>query len=245
LTSDPQKPVVTPFIGPNDPRLGPEAVLVSVAPDLDGLAKKAGLGGKPWRNGPFCKVYLKNHKKGGPCAAGPVMGAPQAAAALEMLIAWGVTDVIFSGWCGSIKEGLGAGSVVVPDFGASDEGTSQHYGIDVSGISRPSQKGRDRLCGLLQDAGISYSAGGVWSCDAIFRETPEKIAKFSKKGAVAVDMEAAALFSVAAHHKIRLSAVLAVSDELFGSHWRAGFLDKAFGDARRKITEALCPVFRK
>ena len=242
---DPQKPVVTPFIGPNDPRLGPEAVLVSVEPDLTGLAKKAGLGGKPWRNGPFCRVYLKNHKKGGPCAAGPVMGAPQAAAALEMLIAWGVTDVVFAGWCGSIKEGLTAGSVVVPDFGASDEGTSRHYGLDASGISRPSATGRERLCGLLSDAGVSYASGGVWTCDALFRETPEKIERFAQKGAVVVDMETAALFSVAAFHKIRLSAVLTVSDELFGHHWRAGFLDRPFGESRRKISEALCPIFSK
>ncbi|MBI5845248.1 MAG: hypothetical protein HZB23_11330 [Deltaproteobacteria bacterium] len=226
---DPQKPVVTPFIGPNDPRLGPEAVLVSVEPDLTGLAKKAGLGGKPWRNGPFCRVYVKSHKKGGPCAAGPVMGAPQAAAALEMLIAWGVTDVVFAGWY----------------FGASDEGTSLHYGLDSSGISRPSATGRERLCGLLSDAGVSYASGGVWTCDALFRETPEKIERFAQKGAVVVDMETAALFSVAAFHKIRLSAVLTVSDELFGHHWRAGFLDRPFGESRRKISEALCPIFSK
>ncbi len=237
-----QTPVVTPFVGPNDPKLGPAAALVAVEPDLTGLVKRAGLPKSPWRSILACRVHVKDPKNGGPCAAGPVLGAPQAVAVLEFLAAWGVRRVIFSGWAGSISKDLPAGSVVVPEFGICDEGSSPNYGVAMGGISRPSMDARNDLCRALTSAGIKCAGGGVWSTDALFRETPEKIERFTGQGAVTVDMEASALFSAAAFLGIECAAVLVVSDELFTLKWRAGFLDEAFRNARRAVTEALCPL---
>ena len=36
---------------------------------------------------------------------GPFIGAPYAVVLLESLIAWGVREVVFFGWCGSVSQG--------------------------------------------------------------------------------------------------------------------------------------------
>ncbi|MCE4627128.1 MAG: hypothetical protein F7B78_05730 [Desulfurococcales archaeon] len=80
--------------------------------------------------------------------------------------------------------------------------------------------------------------GGIWSTDAIFRETIDKVEKYSSMGVYVVDMEMTALFAVAHYRKVKLTGVIAVSDELFTGEWKTGFEDNRLKRAEWILVEA-------
>jgi purine-nucleoside phosphorylase len=65
--------------------------------------------------------------------------------------------------------------------------------------------------------------GPIWTTDAPFRETPQKIRQFQVAGVHAVDMEMAALFAVAHYRGCEVAALLLVSDECYHATWKPGF----------------------
>lgn len=61
------------------------------------------------------------------------------------------------------------------------------------------------LRGAFDDLGVPVLQGATWTTDAPFCETPEAISAMRKKGLLAVEMEAAALYAFA---KARSRSVL-------------------------------------
>ncbi len=86
--------------------------------------------------------------------------------------------------------------------------------------------------------------GPVWTTDAIYRETPKKVAWFREQGALAVEMECSALFSVAAFRNVEVAALLVVSDSLAAGNWDPGFARTRFKTARQEACEAILAVSR-
>jgi purine-nucleoside phosphorylase len=80
---------------------------------------------------------------------------------------------------------------------------------------------------------IDFHAGAIWTTDAVYRETREKVESYQKQGVLAVEMEVSALFSVARFRQVELGAMLVVSDELSALKWRPGFKDKRFVAGRK------------
>ncbi|MFK5953007.1 MAG: nucleoside phosphorylase [Desulfobacterium sp.] len=179
--------------------------------------------------------------------AGPYIGAPYAVMLLESLIARGARQIIVIGWCGSISPEMKIGDIIMPHAAISHEGTSQNYMdctepypvIPVPSPPSTSPGLSEKLTQLLGEKQIPVKAGCIWTTDAIYRETAEKVAFFHSKGARAVEMECSALFAVAAHHKVELVALLVVSDELSKTQWKPAFKSKAFGSARQQVADAV------
>jgi uridine phosphorylase len=180
-------------------------------------------------------------RDGGVSLAGPAIGAPYAAMIVETLAAWGVKTLVFVGWCGAVSPEVAIGGVVVPDTGLIDEGTSRHYAPEAS-VSRPSPLLAERLAQTCRDAGLAVSTGSVWTTDAAFRESPEKVERFRGLGAAAVDMEASAVFTVAAFLGIEAAALLLVSDELSTLAWRPGFNAPQFLGTRETACRAVAEL---
>ncbi len=170
--------------------------------------------------------------------AGPAVGAPMAALCMEKLIALGAKDIIFFGWCGSLTPRLQVGDLLVPGLAVSEEGTSQHY-QEFGPLTADKS-----LCSVLQEGlvrqSIEFQQGSVWTTDAPYRETREKITRYAKQGVLAVDMEFAALCSVASFRKVRFAGLMLVSDELWRTPWKANFANKIFKKRSRMALEALC-----
>ena len=76
---------------------------------------------------------------------------------------------------------------------------------------------------MLEKHSLPYRYGKVWTIDAPYRETIEKIKMYMNTGIMGVEMELSALMTVAAYREIRLSGLLLISDELFDLKWRPGF----------------------
>jgi Purine-nucleoside phosphorylase len=74
----------------------------------------------------------------------------------------------------------------------------------------------------------TWMCGKVWTTDAVFRETPQKIKKAQQRKAIAVEMELSAFFKVGAFYGVDVGALLVVSDELFDREWNPGYGNQNF-----------------
>ena len=168
---------------------------------------------------------------------GPAVGAPMAVMTMEKLISLGATQFIIFGWCGSLTPGIGIGQAVVPTWALSEEGTSAHY--PVKGRPESSVDLRQKATSLLEDQDLTCQQGPIWTTDAPFRETREKVQNYGKQGILAVDMEYAALCTLAAFRQVEMAACMLVSDELWQPDWRPGFTNRDFKTKSRQLVDAL------
>jgi len=232
---DPNDAVINPVKGKKSPDLGPLAVMVSNGSDLNLFHEQLEIKGTPVplmmsRIWPGRDITL----------AGPVVGAPYAAMMLETIVAWGVQKVIYAGWCGSISTGLKTGDILLPTGAFADEGTSIGYGEKYRSLCRPSESLLQSLWeALVSDGRLQVREGSVWTTDAIYRETREKIEYFQSWNALAVEMELSALFTVAKFRQIEIASVQVVSDELSTLTWQPGFKNQRFKASRRAVVEVI------
>ena len=213
--------------------------MAATHPDLSQLRRRLALTddkGEP--------LFLSRYYPGAPPItayglAGPFMGAPQAAMLMETLAAWGARRFVFVGWCGALAPPLQNGDIVVPCGAIADEGTTRAYGCDQDRIAPASPDFQSELNNHLLQSGIDCREGLVWSTDAVFRETEDKVRRYRELGAQAVEMELSALYTVGRHLDVALGAILVVSDELSTFTWRPGFKTDRFKSARAAVCEAL------
>lgn len=237
--------IVNPLKGKGTPHLGPVAAMVASQGDLSSLCRLMGLKNEDSRRLFTSRLYTRTNGAGGFSVAGPFIGAPYAVMLLETLIAWGVTKIIFFGWCGAVSPEVKIGDIIVPTAAMIDEGTSRHYGVNEGECVASSGRIVEKIQKRLTKDGLSYHAGVIWSTDAIYRETPEKVADYQKKDVLAVEMELSALFTIGRYRGIDVGGVLVVSDELSSYKWHPGFNDGNFKQSRQKVIRTifqLCPA---
>ena len=218
---------------------GPVAVMISCEPDLKLIRAGADIpAALPFFNSTL--IPRVNGDKGF-SMAGPFIGAPYAVMLLESLIARGATQFLVMGWCGAVTHDLKVGDILLPSRAIVDEGTSRDY-KDLDRTlpdSAPEPELLRRLSGHLNSLGIAHKTAGIWTTDAVYRETPKKVAHFRDLGALAVEMECSALFSVAEYRKVSLAALLAVSDSVASTVWDPEFRNKTFKQARKTACDAI------
>ncbi|MBI4774145.1 MAG: nucleoside phosphorylase [Deltaproteobacteria bacterium] len=179
----------------------------------------------------FMEVHKTEYRDVPIALAGPFLGAPQGAMLLENIAAMKCRRILCLGWCGSIREDVRIGDVILARSAISDEGTSRHYPLKGVKI----EAGRQLASDLVRSANMNslkLREEVVWSTDAPYRETREKVAAMRKRGAVAVEMELSALYKVAFFRKVMVVGLLVVSDELFTGEWKHGFSDERFHRSR-------------
>ena len=150
------------------------------------------------------------------CFAG--VGAPLAAATLEELIAMGGRMFMVCGGAGVLDGAIPAGHTIIPTWALRDEGTSYHY-LQPSRTCRPHKKALDAIHQVCTTEGIDFTAGGTWTTDGVYGETPSAIRRRRAEGCITVEMEAAALFAVARFRKVTLGQVLYAGDDVSGPVW--------------------------
>ena len=167
--------------------------------------------------------------------SGPAIGAPMAALTMEKLIALGAKQIILFGWCGALSRELHVGDILVPHRALSGEGTSAYYALSEAEAG-PDELLCSKVTTLLSANGMQVHQACVWSTDAVYREKRSFLSALHKEKRVdAVDMEFSALCSVARFRDVKFTAVLVVSDEIWGGSWRPGFSSKVF---KKNTTEA-------
>ncbi|MEA2291628.1 MAG: purine-nucleoside phosphorylase [Solirubrobacteraceae bacterium] len=138
------------------------------------------------------------------------MGGPSAAIVCEELIALGARRLIRVGTCAALVAGPALGDLLVADGALARDGASRALGGDGTATPDP------ELHAALRAAGNGARAGLVVSADLFYDPQPERAAAWVADGALAVEMETATVFRVAARHGVAAACVLAVSDQLAG-----------------------------
>jgi DeoD family purine-nucleoside phosphorylase len=140
------------------------------------------------------------------------MGGPSAAIVAEELIELGARVLLRIGTCGALTDDLELGELLAVDAVLAEDGTSRALGAGER--AEPDAE-------LTRRLSEAATAATVVSTD-VFYETRDGIQEgWVARGARAVEMEAAALFTVAARHEgVRAACLLAVSDKIAGERRR-------------------------
>ena len=148
------------------------------------------------------------------------IGGPAVAALTDQFAALGVKQFALIGMAGALQPELKPGSLVICNKAIRGEGVSDHYlppGLTVDASEEMAQGLRQ----ILVERNQSHSVGTVWTTDAPFRELRKNVLEHQRAGALAVDMEAAALLSVASSMQLSAIALFSIADQLSNGQWRA------------------------
>jgi uridine phosphorylase len=152
------------------------------------------------------------------------IGAPVATAIVEDFIALGVCEFLSIGTAGGLQPDLEPGDVVIATSAIRDEGVSHHYAPrDVA--AEPDAALAATLETAIDAAGLPHRRGTCWTIDTPYRETAAEVRHYQAAGVQCVDMEAAALFTVAAHRGVSIASAFCISDSLWDAEWNPHFDD--------------------
>lgn len=132
----------------------------------------------------------------------------------ELLRSYGARTLIRVGSCGAMQARVALRDVVIAM-------TASTLSTPSRGIFRELNFAPCADFGLLRAAvaaaearGIRAHVGGIYSSDVFYDERPDLADQMVRHGVLAVEMEAAELYILAARHGARALAVLTVSDHL-------------------------------
>lgn len=145
------------------------------------------------------------------CSTG--IGCPSAAIAIEELERVSVETVIRVGTTGAIQRGIEIGDMIVATGAAKDEGTTKRY----EPVTYPAVPDYHVLSALVEGAenrGEDVHVGPIASDDAFYAETDEYVHGWEEAGILSVEMEAAAVFTLARRKGMRSGAICTVDGNL-------------------------------
>lgn len=170
------------------------------------------------------------------------IGGPGIAALVEELAAFGVRQLVLWGYCGALGDNASIGDVILVRNAIREEGVSYHYMQTEERFA--ASNCADEWTAAALSRGIQ--SGTVWTCDAIYRETEEKVSRFVSEGVKGVEMEVASFYAVCSYLGIKGMAFLVVSDRVSENGWESGFGRKVFRSGvnrlRDFILEQVIPV---
>jgi len=165
------------------------------------------------------------------------MGGPSAAIVLRELAELGVRRAIRVGTCGALDPALGHGDLVVAREALAEDGTSRALGAGASVEADPGLTAR-----LAAALPAGRSPATIVSTDLFYdddgaRQTgppSSRAAEWRERGAVAVEMEAAALFTLSRRLGVASACALVVSDTFEGGE-RRRIEDEALAAAAERM----------
>lgn len=171
---------------------------------------------------------------------GSGMGMPSLSIyANELIREYDAQTLIRIGSCGAMQEDIGLRDVVLAM-------TASSVGNPSRAMLREIHYAPHADWGLLRAAHDSANArgtrlhvGGIYSSDTFYDERPDLHEQMVRHGILAVEMEAAELYTLAARHGRRALAVLTVSDHLVtGEELPAIEREQSFGEMVEIALEA-------
>jgi uridine phosphorylase len=128
------------------------------------------------------------------------MGGPSAAIVLWELADLGVRHAIRVGTCGALDPGLGLGDLVVVGEALADDGTSRALGAGARVVPDPTLT-----------AALGAGSRVVASADLFYARDGAQDDAWRSAGAVAVDLESAALLAAGAARRVAVASLLVVA----------------------------------
>jgi uridine phosphorylase len=170
---------------------------------------------KPFAGWPCYHTELDTFDLGGQRVGivGRVVGASFAVLVAEELFASGCQLLVSLTSAGQIVPAGRPPYFVVIDRSLRDEGTSYHY-APPSEFAEADPNLVKKAATALAKSGLHGVVGASWTTDAPFRETAKAIEVARSKGILAVEMEAAALYTFARAAGVRVLCLAHVTNTM-------------------------------
>lgn len=164
------------------------------------------------------------------------IGGPYAVLVSEQLWAAGAKLIVGITSAGRVSPDLPLPSIVVVSQAIRDEGTSFHYLAPSPTVETPTPAIVEPLLRELSEVTPSVRQGPVWTTDAPYRETRDQLDHWARRGALAVEMQAASLFAFAHARGAAVAVVALVSNSV--DQAAAGF-DTGGNEFRVRVLSAI------
>ena len=139
------------------------------------------------------------------------MGCPSAAIVIEELVQLGVKKILRVGTCGGLQPGMTMGELIVAVSATPADHTATHL---VGGEPHAPTADWELVHGAVHHAkelGKKVRVGGIVSSDVFYNPDGSQYQRWSDRGILGVEMEAATLFTLGALKKIQTGCLLTVS----------------------------------
>ena len=163
---------------------------------------------------------------------GSGMGQPSLAIYVTELVSeYDVRSVVRVGSCGALSEKLAVRDVVIASGACTDSAMNR---IAFDGLDYAPVADFGLLRGAVEAAehrGTDVHVGLVFSGDSFYPARPELLQRMVEYGVLAVEMEASALYTLAAKHGVTALAICTVSDHVVtGEQTTAAEREQTFGE---------------
>ncbi|MDZ7849676.1 MAG: nucleoside phosphorylase [Halodesulfurarchaeum sp.] len=179
------------------------------------------------------------------------IGSPSAAIAVEELERVGVETVIRVGTIGALQADIEIGDMIVATGAAKDEGTSKRYeksefpavpDYDVlTALVDAAEANEERAAadGAGDDAASRVHVGPITTDDAFYAETDAYVEAWEDAGILAVEMEAAAIFTIARRKGMDAGAICTVDGNLVAGTQKGEGEDELPEKAKNNVERAI------
>ncbi|MGK5679684.1 purine-nucleoside phosphorylase [Actinoplanes sp. URMC 104] len=167
---------------------------------------------------------------------GSGMGMPSASIYTHELInEYGVKSLIRIGSCGALAPELQLGDVIAAIGSATDsnmnrsrfDGLIDYAPVADFGLLRTAVEVAERQ-------GTALRVGPILAADAFYTDRPDLYDALADYGVLAVEMESAAIYTIAARYRARALTILTVSDHIkTGAKMDSAQRERGFGDMVR------------
>jgi DeoD family purine-nucleoside phosphorylase len=139
------------------------------------------------------------------------MGCPSAAIVIEELVQLGVTRMLRIGTCGGLQPDMKIGDLVIAISAVAADSTAMHL------VREPHAPTADwelvhAAVHAAKEQGKDVRIGPIVSSDLFYNPDGGQYERWSDRGILAVEMEAAVLFTIGALRKVKTGCLLTVSD---------------------------------
>jgi uridine phosphorylase len=144
------------------------------------------------------------------------MGSPSAAIVIEELTQLGVKRLVRVGTCGALHSDMRLGELIIVAAAVPADGTPRHYAGGAPSAPIADFAFVHAAVHEAERAGARVRVGSVATSDVFYDPEPERYLRWQRLGVLAVEMEAAVLFTVGALRRVSTGCLLTVSDMVPG-----------------------------
>lgn len=142
------------------------------------------------------------------------MGTPSMSIVAEELLKLGATRLLRVGTCGGIAKGLATGDLVIATAACPVDGATTTYLHGEAYAPAADFSLTRALVEAAEAAGVATRTGLVASVDVFYNTDADYSQRWRDRGVLAFEMEASALFFLAARAGVQAACALTVSDVL-------------------------------
>jgi DeoD family purine-nucleoside phosphorylase len=173
---------------------------------------------------------------------GTGMGCPGATIVFEELIQLGVRKLVRVGTCGGLQPHHALGDLIVALSAVAADATASHLVGNEPHCPTASWSLIHGAVHVAKEMNQSMHVGPIVSSDLFYNPDEGQYGRWSDRGVLAVEMEAAALFTVGALRKVESGCLLTVSDIVVEGEFKRISDDELQGAVDRMTRVALRTV---